>query len=178
MHLRTNRVVVTFTHSDGSFAEASQRAVRVMAEGPHKGQLCIERRKRLLPITVTGTNTASCNLAAAPFAQGYAEAQAVAPVATLAQLGITREPKAAKEPKAPASAPAAAMAAYVAPKRGKAHKSAKAPEPKAQVAAAEPSLEDAIAAVRAHMAGKPLGEVQAIMTSLVTVKDAPKGRRR
>lgn len=175
MQLRTNRVVVTFTHSDGSFAEASQRAVRVMAEGPNKGALCVERRGRLLALTITGGNTASCNLGATPVAQGYAEAQAIAPVATLAQLGITREPKAAKEPKAPASAPAAAMAAYVkAPKAAKTRNPAK---PVEQPKAAETSLEDAIAAVRAHMAGKPLPEVQAIMTSLVTVGDAPKGRK-
>lgn len=174
MQLRTNRVVVTFTHSDGSFAEAGQRAVRIMGEGPSKGVLCVERRGRLLPITVNGPTIASCNLASAPVAQGYTEAQAVAPVATLAQLGIAKAPKEPKAPK-PAKAAAAAMAAYVSAPKGKAKAVA---EP---VAAASPtSLEAAIEAVREHMKGKPLAEAQAILTALVTVADVKpsKGQRR
>lgn len=164
MQLRTNRVTVTFTHSDGSFAEASQRAVRLMAEGPHKGVLCVERRGRLLPITVTGQNAASCNLASDPVAQGYTEAQAVAPVATLAQLGIVKAPKEPKPAKS-ASPEAGAMAAYV--------KAPKVSKRTVQTVAAPSasSLEEAIAAVREHMKGKPLAEAQAILTSLVTVAD-------
>lgn len=164
MQLRTNRVVVTFQHSDGSFSEAGMRAIRIMGEGPHKGMLCIERRKRLLPITVTSPTTATCNLGADPLASGYAEAQAVAPVATLAALGVApREPKAPTAPKAAApkaapkaAEPAPAMVAHVGP----------------------PTLEEAIAAVREHMAGKPLAEAQAILTSLVTVGSTPKAARR
>lgn len=147
MQLRTHKIVVTFQHSDGSFTEASQRSVRIMAAGPHKGALCVERRSRLLAIEPTSGNTASCNLGAEPLASGYAEAQAVAPVASLAALGIAKAPKPA-------------------PKSTKSTKAKPAPT--------MTSLEEAIATVRENLKGKPFAEAQALMTSLLTVDDVAK----
>lgn len=97
--LVTLRPTVTFNHMDGSFAEASPRAIR-----RYNGVLCVERRKRLLPITVTGPKAAIVNLGAQPLAENYGDAQAVAPVQTLEQLGIKRAPK---EPTAAKASPSA-----------------------------------------------------------------------
>lgn len=99
--LVTLRPTVTFNHMDGSFAEASPRAIR-----RYNGVLCVERRKRLLPITVTGPKAAIVNLGAQPLAENYGDAQAIAPVQTLEQLGIKRAPK---EPTAAKASPSASL---------------------------------------------------------------------
>lgn len=101
--LTTLKPVVTFMHgtaaNPGGFAEADARAVRIVADGPHKGTLVVERRKRLMGIHVTAAKAAIVYLGDTPILTGYEKAQDVAPVASLDRLGVTKAPKAAKAAK-------------------------------------------------------------------------------
>lgn len=132
--LVTLRPTVTFNHMDGSFAEASPRAIR-----RYNGVLCVERRKRLLPITVTGPKAAIVNLGAQPLAENYADAQSIAPVQTLEQLGVKRAPK------EPGSKPA----------RGSAKPDLKL------------TAEDAIKALGRSLKGADEAQVHAMFTSII-----------
>lgn len=160
--LNTIRPTITFRHGDGSIAEASARAVRLFTpKGSKTPVLCVERRNRLLPITVTGANNAEVNLGVTPLAQGYENAQAIAPVATLAQLGVKRAPK---EPKA-------AVPAYA---RASTKKGGKAAAPdKVQIA-----VDDALARIRETLVGASQDEITSVFASLLTAPTEPKAARR
>lgn len=148
--LATIRPTVTFLHGDGSFAEASPRAIRAYkAPGAAASVLVVERRKRLLPIRITGPRTAEVNLGATPVLADYGNAQDVAPVVTNEQLGIKREPKAAGD-KAASSKPAKAASKL------------------------EMTADAAIAMLGKQLAGASQGEAQALFLSIVEAANLAK----
>ena len=150
--LDTIRPSIQFLHGDGSHdGVAEPRALRIVKSGPHKGAYGIERRRKIMPITVIGPRTATCNLAAEPLIVGYADAQAVAPVATLEAIGVSRPAK-----------PAAGSA----PKgRTGGRKSS----------TSEITPEDAVKALANSLKGQPQEAVQAAFLSIVEML-APKGK--
>lgn len=88
----------------GANVNISKRNVRL-----YEGKLCVSARGRLYAVTVTGPKTCACDLGAEALLdfggrkEAREKAQAVAPVATLAKLGIDRPSKSATPAKASAN---------------------------------------------------------------------------
>ena len=100
--LDTIRPKIRFKFGRGSYT--SKRYVRIYRIGgdgngvPHEC-LCISARGKLWQIVPTGPKSASCDMTAPALVdfgsrqKAREEAQSIAPVATLAKLGITRPPR-------------------------------------------------------------------------------------
>lgn len=101
----TIQPLVRFTRSDGSVKAESSRSLRL-----YDGKLCVKVRSRLMPVERESDRVAIVRLNAKPLADGVADAQAVAPVVTLAKLGAPNAEARAKAAKADAKPKASAPA--------------------------------------------------------------------
>ena len=72
-----------FVRSDGTVAREGSRSLRL-----YDGKLCVKVRSRLMPVEREADRVAIVRLNAKPLADGVEDAQAIAPVATLAKLGV------------------------------------------------------------------------------------------
>jgi hypothetical protein len=78
----------------GPYVNIRKRSVRL-----YKGQLCVSAQGALYSVSPVGPRTCKCDLTTPPLVnfgsrkQARAQVQSVAPVATLARLGIIRAPK-------------------------------------------------------------------------------------
>lgn len=181
--LTTLKPVVTFMHGTSTnpqgFAEADQRAVRIVASGAHKGTLVVERRKRMCRLHVTAAKAAIVYLGDEAVLTGYESAQEVAPVASLAKLGVTTTPKAKAKAEPKPEVAFLAEVAKPAPKPAsktkslaklKAAQEAKAAAKLAASAKAEvdADLEAAKATLREALKGLTASQTADLLTSLVS----------
>lgn len=102
----TIQPLVRFTRSDGSVKAESSRSLRL-----YDGKLCVKVRSRLMPVERESDRVAIVRLNAKPLADGVADAQAVAPVVTLAKLGVPDAETRAKAAKPVAKKPTASAPA-------------------------------------------------------------------
>jgi hypothetical protein len=96
-----NTIYPTIHFVQGSNVNIRKRCVRL-----YQGQLCVSARGALYSVKPVGPRTCKCDLTTPPLVNfgsrkhARAQAQSVAPVATLANLGIDRTPKPATRHKA------------------------------------------------------------------------------